>query len=438
MGVAGIVDSRDTIIDNVRIPRSLLRDPLAFGGRPEGDCIAGNLVVRNGRVAGMLNEGRSESDLKGRIITQAFVEAHCHLDKCFTAGRLDHAGGNLEQAIAAQAKDKAQWTREDVMRRASRGLEELARSGTRLVRTHVDWDVDHAHPDRVPLAWAVLSELADSWRDRLILQRSALVPIDVMASGSYADGLAATVARSKGVLGAFVFRQASRRDGIRNMIRAADKHGLALDFHVDEGLDPALDGLEIIASELLAARHEGPVLCGHACSLATIDADTRARRIGLVAKAGLSIACLPTSNLYLQDQGQDVPPRRGLTAVRALVAGGVNTVFGTDNVQDAFCPVGVHSPASALQTAVLAAQLKPPIGDWLPSVMGNAARALGVEMLALDDGAAVEDLLVWDAEDSGDLIGATANPTTGSAFSGLSPASISHEKTVALRTTSGS
>lgn len=421
MAGAGAASGVDATIGKVRIPRSLLRDPSGFGGRSEGDCIAGTLVIRNGRIAGMTDDGGDTADLGARSVTQAFVEAHCHLDKCFTAGRLDHEGGSLEDAIAAMAKDKARWTREDIAHRASRGLDELVRSGTSLVRTHVDWDVDPDDPDRLPLAWEVLSELADSWRHRLTLQRSALVPIDAMTDGVYADRLAAAVGRSGGMLGAFVFRQPSRREGIRNVIRAADRHGLALDFHVDEGLDPDLDGLEIIASEVLAARHEGPVLCGHACSLTTADADTRARRIGLAAEARLSVACLPTSNLYLQDQGQTGPRLRGLTAVQQLVAAGVNTVFGTDNVQDAFCPVGVHSPASALQLAILAAQLKPPVGDALPFVMGNAARALGVELPSLEE-APLEDLLVWEVDDTADLIATSASAKSGTAPVRLSDA----------------
>lgn len=391
------------VLGNVRIPRSLLGNAATFGGRLDRDCVTGNLIVRDGRVAGMTAEGPVDVDLEGRMITQPFVDPHCHLDKCFTAARMDYTGGTLQQAIAAQANDKSRWNHDDIVGRATRGLEEFYKSGTRLVRTHVDWDVDPRDPKRLPLAWTVLSELADNWRDRIVLQRSALLPIDVLADEDYADRVAQVIARSNGTLGAFVFNQPLRRAGIRNMIRASNKYGLALDFHVDEGLDAALDGVEIIASEVIAARHEGSVLCGHACNLATIDADTRAHRIDLAARANLSIACLPTSNLYLQDRGQDVPSRRGLTAVHALIAGGVNTVFGTDNVQDAFCPIGVHSPASALHTAVMAAQLTLPISDWLPGVMGNAALALGVAMPKVDS-ANIADLLFWDANDAGDLV----------------------------------
>jgi cytosine deaminase len=394
----------DAILGAVRVPTSLVADAMSFGGRRQGDCLSGNLVIREGRVAG-LTEAEPDIDTRGRLVTTPFVEPHCHLDKCFTVDRLDFAGGTLADAIAAQANDKRLWTREDLRARAMRGLEELHAAGTRIVRTHVDWDIVAGDPSRLPTAWSLLGELAEEWRGRLILQRSALLPIETMADEMFADALARTIADSEGgVMGAFVYGQPGREAGIRNMIRAAASRGVALDFHVDEGLSPDLDGLEIIAREVLAAGHAGPVLCGHACNLSSLEPDARKRRIAHVARAGLSVVSLPTSNLYLQDRTRGTPTLRGLTTVRELTDAGVNTVFGTDNVRDAFCPVGVHNPAAALSLAVLAAQLPPPISTWLPTVMAQAATALAHEMPPVDRSAAA-DLLVWDTGNPGDLTG---------------------------------
>lgn len=404
MGALCPVERHDVLLGNVRVPRSLLADCATFGGTRDGDCIAGSLVIRNGRVAGMTSEP-GHADLRGRLVTQPFVEAHCHLDKCFTAERIDFRGGTLAQAIAAQARDKSNWHETDIRARAERGLAELARSGTSLARTHVDWDVDPKMPDQVPLAWRVMSELAEEWRDRLTLQCAALLPVEALADEAYATSVARTLKRAEGVLGAFVFNQPARRAGIRNMIRAARQHGLALDFHVDEGLDPLLDGFEIIAEEMISAGHDGPVLCGHVCNLATIDSETRARRIELALRAGISVVTLPTSNLYLQDRGKLVARERGLTAVGELIRAGVSTVFGTDNVQDAFCPIGLHNPAASLQTTVLVAQLEPPVASWLPHVMGQASGALGVRSTPIEN-ARIDELIIWEASSVGTVVGA--------------------------------
>jgi diadenosine tetraphosphatase ApaH/serine/threonine PP2A family protein phosphatase len=55
---------------------------------------------------------------------------------------------------------------------------------------------------------------------------------------------------------------------------------------VDEGLDPALDGLELIADVAEEMRFEGPVLCGHACSLASRGPDDVARIADKLAPEG--------------------------------------------------------------------------------------------------------------------------------------------------------
>ncbi|TKT74634.1 amidohydrolase family protein [Aquamicrobium sp. LC103] len=395
--------ARNGIYPDVRVPRSLVADEARFGGKTEGDCLAGDLIVKDGRIAGMTLSGDTGKDLGGTIVTTRLVEAHCHLDKCFTAARLDFAGGTLLDAIAAQVRDKANWTAEDIRRRASRGLEELVAAGCGLVRTHVDWTVDPVTPSRTPLAWEVLGELAEEWRGRIAIQRAALLPIDVFSDEDAADALAARIAADGGVLGAFVFDQAGRRENIRRMVQTARKHGLALDVHVDEGLSPELDGVDLIAEAVLAEEFEGPVLCGHVCSLSSISGDELARRIERIARARLAIVSLPASNLYLQDRGDGTPVRRGITRVKELMAANVTVAFGTDNVRDAFCPVGAHNPMQSLALGMLAAQLAPPVGRWLPCVTHAAERALGLSPTLLE-GCSVDQVIFRRAGETADLL----------------------------------
>ncbi|WP_309084393.1 amidohydrolase family protein [Chelativorans sp.] len=393
----------DGVYGNVRVPRSLVADESRFGGRLEGDCLIGDLVVRDGKVAGMAREGSAPLDLEGRILTPTLVEAHCHLDKCFTASRLDFAGGTLLDAIDAQARDKAHWTREDIRARALRGLEELWASGCRFARTHVDWAVNPTDPSHAPLAWEVLGEIAEEWRDRFTLQRAALLPIEAFAAEEIATPLAARVAQDGGVLGAFVFGQDGARESVRRMVRVARDHEISLDFHVDEDLSPTLKGLDFVAEAVASERFDGPVLCGHACSLSTIEGDQLHRRIERIAEAGLTIVCLPTSNLYLQDRGAGTPTRRGITRVQELIKRGVPLAFGTDNVRDAFCPIGAHNPFQSLAFGILAAQLEPPAGRWLPCITHAAERALGFKETMVE-GCPADRLLLWHARETADLL----------------------------------
>jgi len=358
------------ILRDVLVPEGLFGAPDAAAGLPREDgCLRGDLVLRDGRVAGMV---RGAAQGRPRVVIPALVEAHCHLDKCHTIGRMTGIGGDLRAAIQAQAEDKAHWTAADLRARIGRGMDEAMAAGCDLVRSHVDWPED----GRPPLAWSVMAEAAQD-RPGLELDRAALMAVDLLAEPGMAERVAGHIAATGGTMGAFVLDHARREDGLQAVIAAAGRHGLALDFHVDEGLADELDGLGLIAELVIETGFDGPVLCGHCCSLMNVDGPALDRLIERIARAGICVTALPTTNLYLQGRGPGTPDRRGLTRLRELAAGGVPIAVASDNVGDAFCPTGWHDPLAALNLAVLAGHLDPPFARWLPAVTHDAARALG-------------------------------------------------------------
>ena len=236
-----------------------------------------------------------------------------------------------------------------------------------------------------------------------------------MADPAAAEAVARQVARDGGVLGGFVLHHTHRLEGIRNLFALADRFGLALDFHVDEGLGADLDGLELIISTARAFGHEGPVLCGHACGLASRPDDNVARVADGLAEMGIAVAALPTTNLYLQGRGSGTPDRRGLTRIHELMARGVDVIIGTDNVRDAFCPIGMHDPRHSLLVAVLAAHLDPPFADHLPMITTTARKALGLPVHTVDT-APLTDLICFDAPDTATLLSGAPAPQSLTEF----------------------
>lgn len=394
----------DARLPGVLVPAALIAAADRFGGQLYSDCLAGDLVLREGRAVALEPATAQPS----RLVLPKFTEPHVHLDKCHTIDRMQGIGGGLGDAIAAQAQDRRTWTAEDIRRRAGRGLQELLSAGCATVRTHVDWGIS-PDPAAAPLAWDILRELKEETPARVILQRAALTGADMMADISYARACARRVAQSGGVLGAFVLGQPERQAGILNTFRAAEEAGLALDFHVDEGLAPGLDGLEMIADAALETGFQGPVLCGHACSLMNHTDEDVQRIAEKLARAGISVAALPATNLYLQGRSAGTPDRRGLTRTHELQAAGVNVVLGTDNVRDAFCPLGSHDPLATLSLAALAAHLDPPFGSHLPMITTGARKALGLAPVTVD-GAAIGDLQLFDALSVTDILGSRAAP----------------------------
>ncbi|MEX0368818.1 MAG: amidohydrolase family protein, partial [Ruegeria sp.] len=164
-----------------------------------------------------------------------------------------------------------------------------------------------------------------------------------------------------------------------------------------------LNGLERVADTAIETGFDLPILCGHCVSLMDRTDGDFARIADKLAQAGIVVCALPITNLYLQGRTDGTPERRGITRLRELRAGGVTVVVGSDNVADAFCPLGAHDPLGALAQACLTAHLDPPLGDWLPAVTTDACRAIGVEPVSVD-GALLNTLLTCDVTHTADLI----------------------------------
>lgn len=394
-------------IRDVIVPNALLRVPERFGGEAVRGARRGDLLLSGGAVAGM---ARAEATGRPRLLLPALVEVHCHLDKCHSAHRMPPLGGDLAAAIAAQARDKRHWTEADLRARMGRGLAEAQAAGVRQLRSHIDWGPSA----EVPLAWRVLGDMDAG---AVQVQRAALVSAPQMADAATGEAIARQVAEARGALGLYVLHQPDRAAAVRAAFRLADRFGLPLDFHVDESLDAGCDGLELIAEAARETRFEGPVLCGHACALMSKPAEAAARLMAAMAEAGLAVAALPWTNLWLQGRGPGTPDRRGITRLRELRAAGVRVTVGSDNVADAFCPTGAHDPMAALGLAVLAGHLDPPLEDWLTAITVDAAAAMGAEPVFVED-AKAGDLRLWDGDAAAVLAGRAGRPQALSGESG--------------------
>lgn len=389
-------------LPNVALPRDLIQGQSGFEGTPLGDLVVGTLDLEGCRITGLRKAPATGAI---QLLFPAPVEAHAHLDKCHAIDRMRFTGGDLSAALEAQRTDKANWTADDLRTRALRGLQEARAAGCAAIRTHVDWG-DTAE---APLAWSVFNELASD--HGIHLQLAALTGIDQMADVAFAGKVAAQIPQGH-ALGSFVLHHNNAEQGIRNAFKVAADNGLPLDFHVDEGTDIGFNSLETIADVALQTRHQGPVLCGHAVSLAHQPDATRKRIIDKLARAGVFVVALPTTNLYLQGRGKTVPASRGMTPLRELHDAGIRVVIGTDNVRDAFCPVGRHAPMRSLEMAMLAGHLDPPLDRWLAAITTNARAAIGLPELPIK-GAPLSDFRIADASDLSHLIsGAAHRPAT--------------------------
>lgn len=324
------------------------------------------------------------------------ADAHVHLDKTFTVHRTGSRVSSLFEAIDVMARDRAAWTEDDIRQRSTRALERAWSHGVAVMRSHVDWSEPGA-----PLAWSVLNELRASWRGRVELQLASLAPLDLIEVAG--EAIAAHVARDGGVFGAFVYRNTRLEEKIDHMFALAGRFGLALDFHVDEGLEPEARGLEAIVAVAGRHRSTGPVLCGHACSLSLRDDDEVLAVLDAAAAAGVGLVALPTTNSHLQDrEAGRTPRRRGLAPVMEARTRGVTTMLASDNCRDVFYPYGDYDPLDVLRSGVLIGHLDPE--EWIDAVSTVPASWCADAGAAKIAPGAPADFLRVAAEDVTDLV----------------------------------
>jgi cytosine/creatinine deaminase len=334
----------------------------------DSDAVVFDVTLGGGCVASI----QPTRDAACATLVSAFVDAHVHLDKTHTVNEVGATQGDLFAAIERMAVHRAGWTASDLHTRMSRALHQAWRSGTRAVRTHLDWV-----QRETPVSLAVLQALRQEWAGRIDLQAVSLTPLDLFEDIATGAHIAAQVARAQGVLGAFVYRNTDLVNKLQRVFDLAQQHQLALDFHVDEGLDADATGLHTIAQLTIENAYQGRVSCGHACSLSMQNESNVALTLDLSAQAAIHLIALPTTNLYLQGAWNRTPVQRGITCLLEAQARGVNTCMATDNVADGFYPYGSYDLMESYSLGVQMAHLAP-ADRWLSTITTSPARALNL------------------------------------------------------------
>src|SRR5437763_15059356 len=102
---------------------------------------------------------------------------------------------------------------------------------------------------------------------------------------------------------------------------------------------------------------EGRVGLGDFCTLDMLEAEHRARVMGLLQRAGIHAISLPATELHVK--GRSPAPRtwRGITRISELRHAGVNVSVSTNNIVNPFTPYGHPDLLRQALIAAMAAQL---------------------------------------------------------------------------------
>lgn len=308
----------------------------------------------------------------GHIHLPMLVEPHAHIDKAFLAERVRNESNDLMGAIIALDAARDSITPADTFDRAVRALRMYAANGVATVRTHADVTLANGLE-----SLEALLQARDECAGFIDVQVAMLLSWPVTGTDSAPLRALAERAVEAGtdVVGGCPHLDDDPAGAVEYLHSLALASGLPLDLHADENLDPASRDLELLADLMLRTGSDVSAVASHCVSLSVRTEQEQRAVARKAARAGISVVCLPQTNLYLQANGVHTAPPRALTPVRLLLEEGVNVCAGGDNLQDPFNPMGRADPLEAANLLVTVAHLGPE--EALECVAASAARAVG-------------------------------------------------------------
>ena len=387
-------DAFDLILQNCRLPDGSLVDIGCRDGRiTEIGTLADHAVDRV--VA-----------CEGCLVTPGLVEAHIHLDKVLLSERAPSTEGTLAEAIRVTGEAKRRFSVEDIRSRARAVLDMAVRSGTTAMRSHVEVD-----PIVGLKGLEALLPLKKEYAPALDLQLCAFAQEGILQAPGTEALLADALRQGADLVGGCPYNDTDAHAQIDIIFRLAKEFGVDVDFHTDFFDEAEHLHVCYIARQTVRQGWQGRVAVGHLTELAALPPEEQDPIIASLREAGVAVIVLPATDLYLMGRRDLKNVRRGLAPVKRLLAGGVTVAAATNNVRNAFTPVGNASlPLMGYLLAVGAHMgTSREIQQALAMLTENPARILRIADYGLRVGARA-DLVLWEVKRQDEIIAALANP----------------------------
>jgi len=392
---ASVSETVDLLLRGARLPdRQSLADIAITGDR----IVAVDPVAR---------PAQQTLELGGRLVTPGLVEAHIHLDKALLTDRVTVSAGTLDEALRVTAQAKRTFTAEDITSRARQVLDLAVRAGTTAMRTYVEVD-----PIVGLMGMEAMLALRQEYAPALDLQLCAFAQEGIVKAPGTEGLLRRALTMGADLVGGCPYNDTDGVEHIRIVFGLATAFGVDADFHVDFADEPEHLHVREIAAQTVRAGWQGRVSVGHLTELAAVPVFRQDEIIADIVHAGLGVVCLPATDLYLMGRRDDFNIRRGLTPVRRLLQAGVPVALASNNVRNAFTPVGAADLAHMAFLAAVAAHMgtPPDLRALMEAITVHPARLLRLPDYGLAPGCRA-DLVVWDCTRAEDAV-ATLAPRT--------------------------
>ncbi len=372
----------DLLLRGCRLPDGRVTDVGCRDGR----------IVAIGPLAG--HPSARAIACEGRAVTPGLVDAHIHLDKALLSDRAPSHEGSLAEALRVTAEAKRGFTRDDILARARRVLDMAVRQGTTAMRSHAEID-----PIVGLMSFEALSTLKREYAPAIDLQLCAFAQEGILKSPGTEALLREALRAGADLVGGVPYVDPDPRRHVDIVFDLAAEFDVDADFHADFFDEPQHLHARYIADQTVRRGWQGRVALGHVCEMAALPPDEQDGLARTLAEAGVAVIVLPATDLYLMGRKDVRSPRRGLAPVKRLLAAGVTVAAATNNVRNAFTPVGTAGlPLMGFLLSVGAHMgTDPELSEVLSMLTAHPARILGVQGYGVAVGSRA-DLVVWETE----------------------------------------
>lgn len=334
-------------------------------------------------------------DLGGRLVCEPYVESHIHLDYVYTADipAEETASGTLFEAIEKWSGSKHQLSKEDIKKRAYKGILTEMRNGVQYIRTHVDVT------DPEFTAFQAMLEVKEEVKDKVDIQ---LIAFPQEGMYAYRDGdklVEQALKMGADVVGGIPHYEFTREDGVKSVKKAIElacRYDKLVDIHCDETDDDQSRFVEMIAAEAYFSGLKDRVTASHTCAMGSYNNAYAFKLMSKLAQSGINCISCPTENTYLQGRYDNYPKRRGLTRIDELTAAGVNVSLGQDSISDPWYPLGNGNLMNQLDFAIHISHLMSVEQIWnaLDYITVKGAKTLHLSDYGIREGSSASFIVI--------------------------------------------
>src|SRR5438270_13459238 len=337
------------------------------------------------------------------------IETHIQLDKTCILDRCRIEEGTVAEAVRQTASAKRDFTVEDVYARGRKTLERCISHGTMRMRTHVELD-----PGIGRIGFEAIKQLARDYAWSMDLELCVFPQEGLTNNPGTEELLIEGLRRGARTIGAVPYFDSNPRAQIDRIFAIARDFDVDIDMHLD--LAETTEGMqcEYVCRKTEEFGWGGRVAVGHVTQMSLVE-KSRFEAIAVeLARAGVAVTILPSTDLYLMGRTHDHAVPRGVVRAVPLREAGVTCSISTNNVLNPFTPYG---DASLIRMANLYANVchvaRPAdLAGCLDMITNSSARLMRLRDYGIEEGHPA-DLVALDAASPSAAVATIAQPLWG-------------------------